>query len=276
MRVDSRTPRRSRGGTLLLWILAVVITLGSAVWQRLSGPTYPVAGTVELSGEGVDVELTRTHGGEGDQPVQILATDPAIEGEVAWRRFPTAEPWRTIPLSRQEEWLVAALPHQPPAGKLEYQVRLRRDGEEAVFPPRPAVTRFKGAVPKGILFPHIFAMFFGMLFANRAGLEALRRAGDPRRFAWIAFILIAAGGFILGPIVQKHAFDAFWTGFPFGYDLTDNKTLIAGIAWVWALWRMRGGRSARISVVVAALVTLVIFMIPHSTWGSEIDWEKIQ
>jgi hypothetical protein len=40
---------------------------------------------------------------------------------------------------------------------------------------------------------------------------------------------------ILGPVVQKFAFGEYWTGFPFGTDLTDNKTLIAFIGWIIAL-----------------------------------------
>jgi hypothetical protein len=29
-------------------------------------------------------------------------------------------------------------------------------------------------------------------------------------------------------------------------------------------------------VVLAALVTLVVFVIPHSAWGSEIDWSTVE
>jgi hypothetical protein len=36
---------------------------------------------------------------------------------------------------------------------------------------------------------------------------------------------------------------------------------------------MRGKRQARVAVVMAALVTLVVFAIPHSVWGSEARWE---
>ena len=35
----------------VLWVLAGVVTLTSAVWQRLSGPTYPVRGTPVASSE---------------------------------------------------------------------------------------------------------------------------------------------------------------------------------------------------------------------------------
>ncbi len=40
---------------------------------------------------------------------------------------------------------------------------------------------------------------------------------------------------ILGPIVQKYAFGELWTGIPFGWDLTDNKTLIAFLFWILAV-----------------------------------------
>ena len=263
------------GRSVLYWVVAVVVTLASARWQRMSGPTYPVNGEVELGQERIAIELTRSHGGEGDQPVRVRAADPAVQGEVAWRRYPSADAWENVKMARNGEWLEAALPHQPPAGKLEYQVRLTRGGETATFPPRPAITRFKGDVPAAVLIPHILAMFVGMLLSTRAGLEALAAAGKPATLARLTLLLIGVGGFILGPAVQKYAFDAWWTGVPFGWDLTDNKTLFAGVAWAWAVWRLRGGRSARGAVVLAALVTLVVFAIPHSVWGSEIDWSTM-
>jgi hypothetical protein len=241
----------------------------------MSGPTYPVRGTVTVDNVSVDYELTRTHGGEGDQPVRVHAPDSAIHGTVYWRRFPTTDAWQELKMRRNGEWLETALPHQPPAGKLEYQVGLFRRDALAAFPPRPAVTRFKGAVNPVVLILHVAVMFFGMIYASRAGIEALVRSTSLRRLAWTAALLLWVGGFILGPIVQKMAFDAYWTGIPFGHDLTDNKLLIAGLAWLWAVWRLRGGRSARISVFAAAVITLVIFAIPHSVMGSEIDWETL-
>lgn len=130
------------------WALAFAITLASALWQRRSGPTYPVRGRVALGGASIDLTLTRTHGGPGDQLVRIAAPDAAVAGAVAYRRYPSLDAWTLLGMARQGDDLVAALPHQPPAGKLEYQVRLARGADTAVFPPRPAVTRFKGdAIP---------------------------------------------------------------------------------------------------------------------------------
>ncbi|MBA4072107.1 MAG: hypothetical protein C0497_09775 [Gemmatimonas sp.] len=159
----------------------------------------------------------------------------------------------------------------PMAGKLEYRVKLTRGAEEVLFPEQPAITRFKGDVPTWVLIPHVACMFLGMLFAMRA-LFAATGGGDTRRWGFATTALLVFGGFVLGPIVQKYAFDAYWTGVPFGYDLTDNKTLIAGVAWILAALRLRGGRQARVAVVIATIVTMVVFAIPHSMWGSQAQW----
>lgn len=263
------------GRPAVRFALALALTLASAVWQRRTGPTYPVRGRVSLGGTAVDLRLTRTHGGPGDQPVRVVALDAAVTGTVAFRRFPTADAWTVLPMARAGDELVALLPHQPPAGKLEYQVRLERGAESAVFPPRPAVTRFKGDVAAVILVPHVLAMFLAMLLSTAAGLAAL--AGAPTRGLALATLgLIAVGGFVLGPLVQKAAFDAYWTGVPFGWDLTDNKTLVAGLFWAGALLVQRPGREARLEIMAAAATTLLVFAIPHSTWGSEIKWEQVQ
>jgi hypothetical protein len=256
-----------------LWVTAVVITLASAVYQRMSGPTYPVRGTVTLGGQQVSLRLTRTHPGAGDQPVVLAVPDRAVEGQVAWRRYPTNDPWQTMPLARTGDSLVSALPHQPVAGKLEYQVRLQRGAERAVFPERPAITRFRNDVPAAVLVPHVFAMFLAMLFSTAAGLSALGQWPQARREAKLCIALLMVGGFVLGPLMQWYGFGAWWTGVPFGWDLTDNKTLLAAIAWLLAAWQMRGGRPARAAIVAAALTTLVVFAIPHSVWGSEFKWD---
>jgi hypothetical protein len=262
-------------GTLWRWAAAAVVTLLSLVWQVRSGPTYPVRGSVQLGGERIAVKLERSHSTASDQPVVVRVDDPNVAGEVLWRRYPTSDPWQMLAMRRDGEQLRAMLPREPAAGKLEYQVRLRRGGEHAVFPDRPAITRFRGDVPAAVLIPHILAMFLGMLFAARAGVEALAPRSGMRRFALATLGLFLAGGFVLGPLVQHYAFGEWWTGVPFGWDLTDNKTLIAVLVWVFAVWRLRRGRSGRAATMAAALITLLVFAIPHSAWGSQIDWEKV-
>lgn len=279
-----------RSHLFLLWLAAIAITVGSAAWQRRTGPSYPARGTATLGGESIPYRLLRTQVTGEPLPVRIRAS-AGVTGEVLWRRYPSDEPLGRLLLARQGEELVASLPTQPPAGKIEYFVHLT-DGQTSIelplattAPRKGAVARFKGAVPMPVLVPHIATMFLGMLFSNAAALSALVQRGQARRQAWVAFFLLTVGGLLLGPAVQKYAFGAWWTGWPFGHDLTDNKTAIAVLAWGIALLLSRSGRAAaalsspfdrrlaplaRTAIVLAALVTLAVFVVPHSLFGSEL------
>jgi hypothetical protein len=256
----------------VLWILALVVTLAAAVYQERTGPTYPVRGQITLGGQVFRLKLERSWS-TGDQAVQLNIADPAVNGRIRWRRYLSSEAWQVQGLKRSAGVLQASLPHQPPAGKLEYQLELARQKERVIFPARPAVTRFKGEVSAAILVPHIVAMFLGMLFSTRAGLEAIVKGPSRRSLTTMALGLLLVGGFVLGPLVQQAAFGAYWTGVPWGYDLTDNKTLIMVAAWLFAAWRAYSRPDARWSLMLAALATLVVFAIPHSVWGSEIKWD---
>ena len=265
--------------SFLFWILALVLTLASAYYQRKTGPTYPLDGKASLAGESISWTLGRSHGGAGDQPVRVYVGKSSAEGTLFCKRFKSDDEWSSVPMTRRGDTLIAMLPHQPPAGKLEYAVELRAGSAVLRVPEHESiVTRFKGDVPLGVLIPHVIAMFAAMLFSMRAGIEAFRRQGSFRSVVLWTSILMAIGGLIFGPIVQKYAFGAYWTGFPFGTDLTDNKTLIAFIAWIIALaliWKKDAPSSRRWYVLAASIVTLAVYLIPHSTMGSELDYRKL-
>jgi hypothetical protein len=116
-------------------------------------------------------------------------------------------------------------------------------------------------------------MFFAMLFSTLAGLMALIKYPQYRKYSVWTLVLFIAGGMILGPIVQNYAFGDFWTGIPFGWDLTDNKTLIALLFWILAVV-MNRKKERPAYIVLAAIVLLLIFSIPHSMFGSELDYSS--
>ena len=175
---------------------------------------------------------------------------------------------------REGNVLTTKIPFQPPAGKVEYKVSLYKDGKQYQLTEEPIVIRFKGAVPIGVLTPHIFFMFISLLFGLRSGLEVLFRRKDTLFYVGVALFTVTIGGLILGPIVQKYAFDAYWTGWPFGHDLTDNKTLVIFIFWLIAWLRLRKKPTDIVWTIVAVLVMIVVYVIPHSVLGSEIDYTK--
>ena len=267
----------------LLWFLAVVLMMTSAVYQRRTGPTYPLRGSVEVSGTAYDYKLIRSNNSTHDARVEIPRGAGETSGSLFHKRYPTADSFTEVPMAVEGDQVVGLLPAQPPAGKLEYYVRLEGPDGSVRIPEDPAanvIIRFKGPVPAGVLVPHILFMFFSMLIGMRAALGAIFAPATMRRYAWITLTGMTIGGMLLGPIVQKFAFGSFWTGFPFGYDLTDNKTLIMWVVWVVAcliigLAPRRDERVGRLAVVLAVLVMTVVYLIPHSLRGSELDYDQL-
>lgn len=259
----------------LLFAAALIVTLLFAVYQRRTAPTYPLKGETGIGGSPVRYDFIRSQDVGKEALVRVEAEDGSIEGTLAFRRYPTSDPFETREMRREGRFLVSEMPSQPPAGKLEYQVRLAGNGAVLVVPEEPAVIRFKGSVPPAVLVPHIILIFLGLLFAVKAALDSLTRR-EPLADSVVAFAMIMTGGMILGPVVQKYAFGAFWTGYPFGGDWTDNKTAAAALAWLIALVAMRAKEGTkRWAPVLACLATLAAFGIPHSFRGSELDWSKI-
>jgi hypothetical protein len=270
----------------LLWVLAVLFTLASVVFQWMTGPTRPLPAKVLLCGNEISYRLERSAENTSLYRIKVKAPQP-VSGFVQYMRFKKGDVWKPekgVPMIREGETLVAPLawPDKedglaPMAGKLAYSVNLfcRREEPKDITGGKPVIIRFKGAVPAWILIPHILVMFLAMLAAVRGGLEALRREGQARKYALWTVILLFIGGFILGPLIQKLSFGSWWTGFPLGFDLTDNKTLIAFVGWLVALLAGGRGRRSRWWVLGAALLMLVVYFIPHSLLGSELDYTKM-
>jgi len=260
---------------VLLWVIAFLITASAAVFQRVTGPSYAFEGKTVLDNTEIRYSLERTQETTSDLEIRIEVLNKEINGHILYKRHKTDDPWTKISLQRENNHLVGSLPKQPAAGKLEYKVILvSQDREVSLSGEKPVIIRFKDPVPDAILYPHVIIMFLAMLFSTRAGIEALNPQGNPRKLALWTFGLLLVGGFILGPLVQKFAFGQLWTGFPFGGDLTDNKTLLAMIGWIAAVIAGRGGKPARWWVLGASILLMAVYLIPHSLLGSELEYAE--
>ncbi len=263
--------------TLLLWIAAVVITIGAAVYQRVTGPSYPVTGEAKIGVISLPFTLPRTNSSSSDLQIEINTGKLPLTGKVTWKRFNTDDKYSAIFMKKEGDLLNAYLPKQPPAGKLQYSVILIDENSlEYNLTEDPVIIRFKGDVPSLILIPHIFIMFFAMLLSTRTGLEIFDNRIKLKSLTLWTLVFVFLGGMILGPITQLYAFGALWTGFPFGTDLTDNKTLIAFIGWVIAAIAVHKFKHPERWALAASIILLLIFLIPHSMFGSELDYSKEQ
>lgn len=261
--------------SVLLWTISVLLMLSLAIYQRATGPTYPVRGKVEINGETVRYKLLRSHDTGIDAPVEI-AVPAGVSAIVRYKRFKSFDEWTTVNIEPADGIVRWGIPNQPPAGKVEYQIALLHQDNAITLTEEPVIIRFKGVVPAWALIPHVFFMFFAMVYSIRTGFEVMFKRNNTFKLTGITVLLLLIGGLILGPIVQKFAFDAYWTGWPWGHDLTDNKTIVAFIFWVIAWLILRRNPANRVWPLVATIVMLAVYLIPHSVLGSEIDHTKTQ
>ncbi len=258
----------------LIWLFSIIFTISIAVYQKKTGPTYPKSGKVIIADKEIKFKLLRSHSSNSDALVSIGKVDTSFTSSVFYKRYKTSDDWTQIPMKYHNEQLISKLPAQPPAGKLIYRVFLSYNGENYALTIEPIVIRFKGDVPLYILIPHILFMFTAMLLSTVTALLIIFKGNKSFVYTILTTITLFIGGIVLGPIVQKFAFGAYWTGWPLGSDLTDNKTAVAFLFWLIAAIVQLKNRKNRSMAIIATVVLLIVYLIPHSMWGSELDYES--
>ncbi len=268
--VDGRG--HGQAGSVALWIAALLIVLAVAAWQWQADTTHPKQGDVVVSGQTVTYRFLRS--GTSGEPLRVTITAPEeLIGNLRWRPYPGEEAFESLSMLRDGEQLVGFLPSQPPGGRLEYSLALAGPSGLTRVPADGAVVlQFQGSVPSFVLVPHVSILLLSILVGVRAGLGAAWALPDAARLSMLTLAGMTVGGMILGPIVHKLAFGAFWTGWPFGSDWGANGTVVMWLVWVVAVLAARAAhdvtdRFARTTVVGAALVTIVVSLAPRGAPG---------
>jgi hypothetical protein len=273
--------------SILLWALAVLITLACFAFQNRTGPTQPLVGDVPTAVGTVNFKFLRSETIGKD--LSIMLVDPVPEGiscKVQYRRYKSNDDWSTASMqpgtfefsrrgvSESVSGMGVRLPSlKERAGKYEYFVHID-DGSGSpvsITGDKPIYARYKADVPMWLLLLHIIVVFLSMMLALRTVLEALID-GAYKWMIWATIVSLLFGAFLLGPMVQWYAFGVWWSGVPFGYDWTDNKVLVELVFWLPALFLNLGKRRSRGPVYLAGVITLFVFFIPHSLFGSEYDY----
>lgn len=285
--IQSFIHKKPKLGSALLWLLAAIITIACFTYQDKTGPTQPLAGELETAQGRVEYKVLRSETIGTDLKVMLLDPVPeGVGGYVEYRRYKSDDTWSTIEMEdgsfsfsrRGKEEFIEGMGAELPslaerAGKYEFFVYID-DGQGepvSITGDKPIYARYKASVPMWALLVHILLIFISMTLAIRTVFEALMD-GKFKPLIWATIISLILGAFILGPLVQWYAFGVWWSGIPFGYDWTDNKVLLELAFWLIAAYQNRGSKVNRRSVYLAGLVTLIVYFIPHSIFGSEYNY----
>lgn len=259
---------------ILLIFISILLTLFFSSYQRITGPTYPFKAKLRILEEEIKFKFPRSANVGEKVKIFIPLKNQLAKAELHLQNYSMDGKWEWKEFKRDKDGLFVELDPLPPAGKYFYYVKLYYLEKAIQIPEEPISIRFKGKVPLFVLISHIIIIFSGFLFSIYTGLYAMV-FGKNKKLVLITFILFLIGAGILGPLVQYYAFGQFWTGFPMGKDLTDNKGLVLIIFWALAFFQVKRGKGKE-WVLLAFFVSVLVFFIPHSMWGSELKGGKIK
>jgi hypothetical protein len=188
--------------------------------------------------------------------------------------------------SGEGSWEVA-LPARDKGERLSYALSILREGAAVARIPEDEgsfiLVKYKGEVSPAVLILHVIFMFAAFFFMVQSLWSAVgilrgteRKAGAVSYARWV-LICSFIGGWPLGFLLNYQAFGYLWEGYPFGYDITDNKTQVMFVFWLVSLLLVRGSflgrseesdrlgaRSFAAAVMVSFAVSLLLFIVPHS------------
>jgi hypothetical protein len=144
--------------------------------------------------------------------------------------------------------------------------------------------RFEGPRSTILLIAHILCMFGSfllMVFVLLTAFEDVKnrpvRIRLGKQTLW-ATIILFLGTFPIGIWLEHQVYATYWTGIPFGHDITDSKALVIFIYWLVMLYLLKGSAlsndprqdvvgpmAARWIAVVGVVLSLALYLVPHSS-----------
>ena len=71
----------------LIWLLAFIITVFAAYYQRKTGPTYPKRITITLNGIDTEIKLVRSIGHDERSEVKLGIADTSITATLYYKKI---------------------------------------------------------------------------------------------------------------------------------------------------------------------------------------------
>jgi hypothetical protein len=274
-------------------LVAIIFTLLLLSFARKTTRVKSVHKTVEKDGIVMVHDTVPKKVDEGDAviPVKVIGTKEV-------RLFYKIEKgeFRSVDMGLKEgesDVLVASIPHHKKGTKAWYYIEAQKQIDDkkltVSLPDRkstnfdPILLKFEGNVPPYIIVSHVFCNFAAIFFSVLAIFSAvdLKRGKSTLKksvlFSLLTFIFLFTGFLLVGSALNYFAFGVMWEAFPFGRDITDNKSQIVFLFWLVTLFLVKGTilgknpsknlvseKTYSTMVIISFVITLVMYLIPHS------------
>jgi len=79
---------------IILWLLAFLITIGAAIYQRQTGPTYPKEMVVTLNDKDYELKLVRSLALDERPEIKLKVYDTTVKARLFFKRFKTDDEYQ--------------------------------------------------------------------------------------------------------------------------------------------------------------------------------------
>ena len=269
-------------------IISIIVTLVALSVARRVSTRRPIDASIERDGVVMHHRTVTEQVGSGEPLLSVTAEPESGSEAVVEFGRPGVGGFQRIRMEHVGGGRYdARLPDLGKGARWKYAIAvIRSDGASIRLPENPEkyfLIKFKGTVSKVVLVSHVlfmfgsfFCMVLGFLGAIRIlkGLEGKQSTVNAGR--WV-LLLSFIGGWPLGFVLNYQTFGVLWEGYPFGYDITDNKTQLMFMLWLVSLFLVRGSfigrgedkdllgaRAFAWAIIASFIASFALFILPHS------------
>jgi hypothetical protein len=273
---------------------ALAFTLAMLVLSRNTAAVRSVHKIVEKEGIRIDHHTVPKQVGD-QRPLISAKVEGATEVRLVYKIGADGD-YQSVtmnPRAGEADVFEASIPSHPKATKAWYYLEaVGQPGPQQIVVTLPEAKpgevdpirlKFEGKVPAYIVIPHVLSIFGAIFFATLTLFTAvdLKRGKGALiksvKYCGMTVALMFVGFVPFGWAMNYFAFGVLWEAFPFGRDVTDNKSQIMFLFWlvtlvlVWGTLLGKGEQKNLISargystlVIVSFIATMIILGVPHS------------
>ena len=261
---------------IILWLGAIIITFLAGYMYNVTGPDYPVSGSIGVEGKMVTFKFDKIYRGNDIYNVFIRTDVKDIKAYLLWKDVSTnaingkltrnqfASIWHRELMADSGFLIKGNFPHHNPGDKIAYRVELNYAGKQYYLPDdKPVTIEFLWQVNSSILNIFYFILFCGLILAVRTGLEAFndnRRIGMYTIFTLIFFFLYTI---CLVPLKRSYELNAINHFVPPINSIITYQSISLLLLWIIGLSLIFNFKGNRIIPLVISSLTLIIYTFIH-------------
>ncbi|MDR3611607.1 MAG: hypothetical protein P4L27_13645 [Ignavibacteriaceae bacterium] len=260
---------------IILWLGTIIITFLAGYMHNVTGPDYPVSGTIGIHGQKVTFKFDKIYSGNDSYNVIIKSDVKDVKAFLLWKDIPPyhlspgllkqlPSVWHRAVMSDSGSFIKGRIPKHNPETFAAYRTELNYNGKQYFLPEdKPVTIKFLGYVNSSVMNIFYFVLFGGLILAVRTGLESFnnnRRIGMYTIFTCIFFFLYAV---CLVPLKSSYELNALNHFVPPIHSLITFQSLSLLLLWIIGLSLIFNFKGNKIIPLVLSSLTVILYIFIH-------------